>query len=365
MQKTKNKAKWHRRLSGWSLGAACMALLSPTQAALKEDIRSDAPQRYEVVKGDTLWDISGRFLKYPWQWPELWEVNAQIANPHLIYPGDSVYLYYRDGRPYLGLERDDEDVLRLSPQVRSISARDAIAPLPWDIVRSFLEGNRIVSPDDVDSVPYVLAGDDRRILSGAGDRLYVRGELPAGRYYGLYRPGQRYLDPDTGEFLGLEMETLGETRFLRQENDITLLEVTSSRQEIRPGDKVLPLERLPATSEFQPSAAPYTSEGQILAVPGGVRYIGRLDVVALDLGRRDGLTPGDVLAVEQLGETVVDPVTEQTLRLPGEDAGLLMVFYTYERISYALVMQASRSLAVGDRVHAPADDALVARLGQH
>lgn len=341
-----------------------MTLLHPAAAALKEDVHSDAPQRYEVVKGDTLWDISERFLRHPWQWPELWEVNSQIANPHLIYPGDNIYLYYHDGQPYLGLERNDEDVLRLSPQVRRIATQDAIAPLPWDIVHSFLESSRIVSLGDVDKAPYVLAGDDRRILSGAGDRLYVRGELPVGRFYGLYRSGQRYVDPDTGEFLGLEMETLGETRFLRQENDVTLLEVTSSRQEIRPGDKVLPLERLPTPPEFRPSAAPAMSEGHILAVPGGVRYIGRLDVVALDLGRRDGLAPGDVLAVEQHGEKVGDPVTGQTLRLPGEDAGLLMVFYTYERISYALVMQASRSLAVGDRVHAPVDDTLITRLGQ-
>ncbi|WP_227367745.1 peptidoglycan-binding protein [Halomonas sp. M20] len=301
--KTKDIAKRHRRLACWSLGAICLALLSPAVAALKEDISRDALQR-------------------------------------------------------------NENVLRLSPQVHRISARDDIAPLPWDLLRSFLESNRVVSPNDIDNAAYVLGGDDQRILSGAGDRLYVRGELPAGRLYGLYRPGQRYVDPDTGEFLGLEMEALGETRFLRQENDITLLEVTSSRQEIRPGDKVLPLESLPAAPEFRLSAAPAMSEGRILSVPGGVRYIGRLDVVALDLGRRDGLAPGNVLAVEQLGEKVVDPVTDQTLRLPGEDAGLLMVFHAYERLSYALVMQASRSLAVGDRVHAPADNALVTRLGQ-
>nr|WP_299240666.1 peptidoglycan-binding protein [uncultured Halomonas sp.] len=295
-------ARRHRRLAACSLGAICLVLVSPAVAALKE-VRSDSLQR-------------------------------------------------------------DENVLRLSPQVHRISTRDAITPLPWSILGSFLESNRIVGPEDIDNAPYVLAGDDQRILSGAGDRLYVRGELPAGRFYGLYRPGQRYVDPDTGEFLGLEMESLGKARLLRKENDITLLEVTSSRQEIRPGDKVLALESLSATPEFRLSAAPAMSEGQILSVPGGVRYTGRLDVVALDLGRRDGLVPGNVLAVEQLGEKVIDPATDQTLHLPGEDAGLLMVFHTYERLSYALVMQASRSLAVGDRVHAPADDALVARAGQ-
>ncbi|WP_072819443.1 LysM peptidoglycan-binding domain-containing protein [Modicisalibacter ilicicola] len=356
-------AKWPRRLVGWSMGVLCTALLTPAMA-FQNDLRSDAPDRYEVVKGDTLWDISGHFLDNPWQWPELWEVNTQIANPHLIYPGDIIYLYYRDGQPYLGVERDRDSVVRLSPRVRRLDPREAIPPLPWDIVRNFLDGNRVVAPGEVAGVPYVVAGDDQRIISGAGDRLYVRGEVPLGQRLGLYRPGQRYSDPDTGEFLGLEMETLGEARFLRQEGGITLLEVTSSRQEIRPGDKVLPLESLPVTPQFQPRMAPATSQGQILSVPGGVRFIGRLDVVALDLGRRDGVEPGHVLAAEQLGEIVTDPVTGETLRLPGEEAGLLMVFHTYERVSYALVMQASRSLAVGDRVHAPQETAMMAGLGQ-
>lgn len=349
------------RLLGHAGAMLLAALLATPAAALQEDsLRDDAPARYTVVKGDTLWDISGRFLNAPWQWPELWEVNDQIRNPHLIYPGDTVYLYYRDGQPRLGLERGQGEVVRLSPQVRRVPHREAIAPLPRETVQNFLEANRIVEPGEVEGVPYVVAGDDQRIISGAGDRIYVRGELPPGQRFGLYRLGQRYMNPASGEFLGLELETLGEAHFLRQESDITLLEVTSARQEIRGGDLVLPLESLPVTPTFQPRAPAQEVTGQILSVPGGVRFIGRLDVVALGLGQREGIEPGHVLSVQQLGEQVVDPTSGELLRLPGEQAGLVMVFRTYERVSYALVMRATRSLAVGDRVHTPEAGTLLA-----
>lgn len=252
------------------------------------------------------------------------------------------------------------DVVHPSPQVRRVPPREAISPLPLDTVQNFLDANRIVEPSAIEAAPYVIAGDDQRILSGAGDRIYVRGELPPGERFGLYRPGQRYADPETGEFLGLELVTLGEARLVRREGDIALLEIVSSRQEIRSSDLVLPLEALPVTAAFLPRAPASELEGRILSVPGGVRFIGRLDVVALNLGRRDGLEPGHVLAVEQLGEQIVDPLTDELLRLPGEDAGLLMVFRVYDRLSYALVMHATRSLTVGDRVHAPQGSALLA-----
>lgn len=357
-----------KRLTNHAIGMLRCALLSMALCALSTTLvmaqpsalRDDAPSRYTVTEGDTLWDIAGRFLRAPWQWPEVWQVNPQIRNPDLIYPGDKIYLYYRNGEPRLGLERGQGEVVHLSPEVRRVPHREAIPPLPLDTVQNFLDANRIVEPGAIDAVPYVIAGDDRRIVSGAGDRIYVRGDLPAGERFGLYRPGQRYADPATGEFLGLELVTLGEARFVRREGDIALLEITSSRQEIRASDLVLPLESLPVTAAFLPRAPSSELEGRILSVPGGVRFIGRLDMVALNLGRRDGLAPGHVLAVEQLGEQVVDPLTDELLRLPGEDAGLVMVFRVYDRVSYALVMHATRSLTVDDRVHAPQGTAFLA-----
>ncbi|MGQ4879176.1 LysM peptidoglycan-binding domain-containing protein [Billgrantia sp. LNSP4103-1] len=344
------------RALAWASGAvlAASALLVQAQGlSWDQGLRRDAPDRYTVVRGDTLWDISGRFLRHPWQWPEVWQVNPQIRNPHLIYPGDVIYLYDCDGRPCLGLERG-QGVVRLSPEVRRVPVREAIEPIPLDTVRHFLREHRVVDdPEALDELAYVVAGDDRRIISGAGDRVYARGELQPGLRYGIYRIGERYRDAATGEVLGLELVSIGRARAERSEEGIAVMTLLSANQEVRSEDIVLPLEERELVSEFIPRAPEHEVQGTILAVPGGVRFIGRLQVVALDRGRRDGLETGHVLQVEQQGERVVDPRDGEALRLPGTDAGLIMVFRPYEKMSYGLVMQATRSLEVGDRIHNP------------
>ncbi|WP_104204484.1 LysM peptidoglycan-binding domain-containing protein [Billgrantia saliphila] len=356
------RAKWQVRFGALSRSLMCGAglalLLASTQAqaqglAWEQGLRGDAPDRYTVVRGDTLWDISGRFLRHPWQWPEVWQVNPQIRNPHLIYPGDVIYLYDCGGRACLGLERG-QGVVRLSPEVRRIPVREAIEPIPLDAVRHFLRDYRVADdPEALDELAYVVAGNDRRIISGAGDRLYARGELERGPRYGIYRVGDRYTDAASGETLGLELLGVGEARVERSEDDIAVLEVLSASQEVRNDDIVLPLEERELINEFVPRAPDAEVDGSIMAVPGGVRFIGRLQVVALDRGRRDGIEPGHVLQVEQQGERVVDPRTGESLRLPGTDAGLILVFRPYEKMSFGLVMRATRTLEVGDRVHNP------------
>ena len=342
----------------WTCSVGSVLLLSMTLAQAQglgreQGLRSDAPERYTVMRGDTLWDIAGRFLRHPWQWPDVWQGNPQIRNPHLIYPGDVVYLADCHGRPCLGLERGQGEV-RLSPQVRRIPVREAIEPIPLDSVRHFLRDHRMIDdPETLNALAYVVAGNDRRIISGAGDRIYARGELQRGLRYGIYRVGERYQDAATGEMLGLELTSIGRARAERSEGDIAILEVLSASQEVRNDDIVLPLEERELVSEFMPRAPDHDVDGAIQAVPGGVRFIGRLQVVALNRGRRDGLATGHVLEVEQLGERVVDPRTGESLRLPGAGAGLVMVFRPYEKMSYALVMQASRMLEVGDRIHNP------------
>ncbi|XKE45989.1 LysM peptidoglycan-binding domain-containing protein [Halomonas organivorans] len=340
----------------WLAGVALGMLAGAVQAqglSWEDGLQDDAPDRYTVVKGDTLWDISGRFLQHPWQWPEVWRVNPQINNPHLIYPGDVVYLYDCDGRPCLGLERG-QGIVRLSPEIRTIPHREAIEPIPLESVRHFLREHRVIAdPDALDELAYVVAGNDGRLISGAGDRFYARGAVAGGGRFGIYRVGERYHDASSGELLGLELESVGEARRLRQEDDIVVMEATRTRQEIRSDDIILPLEDRALVTEFQPRAPEQEVDGRILAVPGGVRFIGRLQVVALDRGTRDGLAPGHVLAVEQRGELIQDPRTGEPLRLPGEDAGLVMVFRPYEKMSYGLVMRATRTLAVGDRLHNP------------
>ncbi|XQU09170.1 LysM domain-containing protein [Halomonas sp. LY9] len=326
-------------------------LVSPSASAW-EQLRSDAPERYEVVPGDTLWGISSRYLRSPWQWPSLWQANPHIRNPHLIYPGDVLVLGNCQGQPCLSLERG-QGIVKLSPQMRTVPEREAITPIPMEVVRSFLREHRVVEPgENLQELAYVVGGDNQRLISGAGDTLYVRGQVPARTPLGIYRPGEPYVAAD-GTLLGDELINIGEARYVSSEGDIARIEVLSAYQEVRNNDILLPLEDRELSDTFMPRAPLNDVAGQIVAVPGGVRFIGRLQIVALDLGSQDGLQPGHVLRVNQQGELVNDPRTQELLRLPETEAGLVMVFRPYNHMSYALVMQASRVLEVGDSVRTP------------
>ena len=334
-------------------GVLLMWVLSVSQPALAvEGLRNDAPQRYEVVPGDTLWDISARYLRSPWQWPSLWQANPQVRNPHLIYPGDVLVLGTCQGQPCLSVERG-QGVVKLSPQMRTVPKREAITPIPMEVVRAFLREHRVVEPgESPQELAYVVGGDNQRLISGAGDTLYVRGSVPARTRLDGRCPGEPYVSAN-GALLGDELINIGEARYLGSEGDIARIEVLSAYQEVRNNDILLPLEDRELSDAFAPRAPLNNVSGQIVAVPGGVRFIGRLQVVALDLGTQDGLQPGHVLRVDQQGELVTDPRTQELLRLPNTEAGLVMVFRPYNHMSYALVMQASRVLAVGDSVRAP------------
>ncbi|CAN0598799.1 unnamed protein product, partial [Ectocarpus sp. 12 AP-2014] len=180
--------------------AASMLLLT-SWAHAQPELRSDHPERYTVVKGDTLWDISARFLNNPWYWLEIWHVNPQVQNPHLIYPGDRLALVYIDGKPRV-TKVSSSDVIKLSPQIRSEAIDTPIPAIPLDAISSFLSETRIVSPEELNGAPYVLEGEDGRIITGAGDRVYARGEKPADRV-GIFRRSKEFRDPDSGDFMGL------------------------------------------------------------------------------------------------------------------------------------------------------------------
>ncbi|MHB0776238.1 LysM peptidoglycan-binding domain-containing protein [Halomonas sp. WWR20] len=334
-----------------------------TAMAQEVGVRRDAPQRYTVTQGDTLWGIAGRFLESPWQWSQVWQDNPQIRDPQRIYPGDSVALSYTQGAPRLHLERGPGEVVRLSPGIRRVPHREAIATIPLEEIEPFLQDYRVIEADSLPALGHVVAGDNRRIISGAGDRLYARGNFTGQRaLLGIYREGQRYVDAASGERLGLELQTIGQAQLVKMQGDVAVLEVRKASQEIRSGDIILPLPANPIDTRFQPRAPATAVNGRVLAIPGGVKFIGRLDVVALDRGALDGLSPGHVLGVAQVGEQVIDPLSGDTLQLPEQEAGLVMVFRTFERVSYALVMQARLPLSVGDRVHRPeAEENFVAR----
>lgn len=334
-----------------------LALLLVTAGGLAQaqvELRDGHPQRYTVVKGDTLWDISARFLQRPWKWPQIWHVNPQVRNPHLIYPGDVLSLVYVDGQPRLTLERGDRTV-KLSPRVRATPLMEAVPPIPLEAINSFLLANRIVdSAEAFERAPYIVAGNAERVISGKDDRVYARGRFPNDEpVYGIYRQGRTYVDPQTREVLGINADDIGTGVRIGEEGDITTLRLTRSTQEIRIADRLFSTEERALTSSFMPSEPLRTIDGLILDVPRGVTQIGLYDVVTLNKGRRDGLAEGNVLAIYKSGETVRDRVTGEHVKIPDERAGLLMVFRTYDKLSYGLILQASRQMAVLDRVRNP------------
>ncbi|MBD8475661.1 LysM peptidoglycan-binding domain-containing protein [Pseudomonas sp. CFBP 8770] len=336
-----------------------LALLMLAMAGLAQaqvQLRDGYPQRYTVVRGDTLWDISGKFLSQPWQWPHLWHANPQIANPDLIYPGDSLVLGFVNGQPQLMLERGaSRGTIKLSPRVRTTPVAEAIPSIPLESINSFLLTNRIMdSAEQFNAAPYIVAGNAERVLSGMGDRIYARGAFdPAQSVYGIFRQGKTYTDPDTQEFLGINADNIGGGEIVATEGDISTLVLQRSREEVRLGDRLFSDEQRAVNSTFFPSAPETDIRGVIIDVPRGVTQIGKYDVVTLNRGTRDGLREGNVLAVYKTGETVRDRITGEQVKVPDERSGLLMVFRTYEKLSYGLILNANRSLAVMDKVGNP------------
>jgi hypothetical protein len=332
--------------------ASWLALSTPSQVQAKADqiqLQENYPQEYVVVKGDTLWDISGHFLKKPWRWPELWDVNPQVDDPHWIYPGDVLYLTWVNGKPKLSLKND-----RMQPRARMSKLDGAIPAIPLKDLYAFLSDNVILNEELLKQTPYVLGGSNSRIVSGAGDRIYARGEIDQEHIaQNVYRPAKEYIDPSTKELLGYELLKVAEARVSALKGDITSLEIIKSREEVRVLDRVIPAPETRIQSVFYPVAAPLELEGQILSVLRGVTKIGRYDAVAINLGSREGLKTGHVFTVLTRGETIRDPLTKEKVTLPAEKAGTLMVFKTYEKVSYGLIMTATDVLSIGDMVHSP------------
>lgn len=334
---------------GTPLTAAATADARSVEPAIQ--VREEAPLRYVVKRGDTLWDVSKRFLLEPWQWPEIWYVNDQVANPHLIYPGDVLTLVWRDGRPMVA--REDLNVEYLSPQVRELPLEAAIPTIPLEAIRDFLRRARVVSAEDLRRAPYVLGFADPRLIVGAGSEVYVR-NMPADEQYqyDAVRVGDRYVDPDSGEFLGWEAIPVAGMEVRRYGEPATAM-VARSDREVRAGDRLLEPQADAFTANFYPRPADAAMAGRIISVFDGVSQIGQYQVVTLSRGAVDGMEVGHVLSVFQSGRRTRDPYSGAHVPLPEVFAGTIMVFKTEERVSFALVMDAQREIHLYDRVRGP------------
>jgi nucleoid-associated protein YgaU len=332
--------------------SAFLILISLPIIANDVELNPDYPQRYVVVKGDTLWDISGKFLKYPWHWPDIWYANPQVENPHLIYPGDELSLVWRDGKPVLELNRGQRTV-KLSPQIRESIIDEPIPTIPLSVIEPFLSKPRVVGAEVLDNAPYVVASAEERLISGAGDYIYARGvNEDDGERYSVFRGGDAYKDPDTGEILGYEAIYAAEGN-VAQFGDPAKVDLTYSNREVLVGDRLLEIEDEDYDLYFIPRSPEQDVKGRIISVYDGVSQIGQYQIVVLNLGKREGMETGHVLSVYQAGDTIKDQVTadpKDVVTLPDEHAGEAMVFKTYEKVSYAIVMKATRAIHVLDKV---------------
>ncbi len=321
-----------------------------------EPFRENHPDSYTVVKDDTLWDIAGRFLENPWNWPEVWEKNPQIHNPDLIYPGDVIHLVFVDGKSKLTVSRGESGrTIKLSPTIRSTPIEQAIPTIPLNTIRSFLNTSRVVdNVETLKSAPYVLSNGQDRVISGAGDTLYARGSFsPENKVHGVYRQSKGYKDPKTGEFLGILAESMGTVVMEDLSGDVATMNVNRASEELRVGDRLLEIEAGELPTAFYPSSPKNLElEGNILDVLGGVTQIGPFSSVLINRGTRDDLKVGNVLAIYR-SKKIKDKLTNRVVVLPPSRVGLLMVYRTYEKMSFGVVMEASMPLSTTDIVRAP------------
>lgn len=376
------------------------AAIMLTGVVLAQDVavRSDHPGEYVVVKGDTLWDISGRFLDKPWQWPSIWHANPQIKNPHLIYPGDVVSLVYVDGVPQLRLRRGGADTVRLSPSIR-VSEREAVNAIPFKAIEPFVRDIRVVSPSEFEGLPYVVANEDEHLNATYGDETFGRGlNAEAGEEFVVARLNSIYdnfgdppeirrvmpkdhwkqvpnvwdrnqhtwntVDPwdrRPKDPIGYELVEVSRVRVVRP-GEISVLEVIRDRTEVKPGDYILPVSDMGYESTFFPSAMENIPDGlRVLATSGQRSGVGPFQIVSISGGTNQGIKPGNVFSAFREGQIVRDKTgyrwgsfsKEAKVRLPAEYDGVLMIFRSFADISYGMVLGGDRAVMEYDVLRHP------------
>jgi hypothetical protein len=339
-------------------------LLTAIQLSFAEEIvlQPNHPERYVVQKGDTLWGISGTFLQKPWYWPEIWQDNPQIKNPHLIYPGDVLALVYVDGQPYVTIDSRGKRTVKLSPEARVEALDMAIPTIPLDIIHPFLTGNRVLPKNIFRTAPYIVGIAGNHMSAGADNSIYVIGIDNETKYsrYAVYKPGTIYKNPARPrEALGYEAVYLGEG-VVEQYGHPSIIYLQKSRAEIVIGENVLPVDTNKTfDTNFMPKSSTVSRPGNIISVmtnalDTGVNMVGAMDVVVIDIGLDDGVEVGDVFNIYQQGRVVADPHKRSNkIKLPDVKAGNMLVFRPFERVSYAIVMDTQKTLQVGDVIKSP------------
>ncbi|AUD58440.1 peptidoglycan-binding protein LysM [Shewanella sp. Pdp11] len=346
-------------------------------------LKAGHPESYVVKKGDTLWDISAAFLNDPWKWPSLWDVNPQIANPHLIYPGDQLTLVFIDGQPRLvrnGATVDSaKPHVRKSPEGRVIAKSNAIPAVDLALIEQYLVQNRVVETHWLTEQPMVLAGESPSRHHIVGDVIYIDAELPINQKYGIYERGREFFNKESGEALGQEA-ILSSTGQVIESGKVSKIKLLTSFRETKAGFRVLPMESDSLMSAyFTPKPAELKTPAVVLAIESKMREAGKLDVVYLDKGTQDGVEPGVVFSIYRDGEVIVInndgmpvPATERTaydnlmasvssdraIQMPDIYHGKLLVFKVFDKASLGLIVSTERPVRVDDKLIAPESLAL-------
>ena len=333
---------------------------------MKCEFRQDAPDKHVVVKGDTLWGISGKFLAHPWCWPQVWGMNReQIRNPHWIYPGQTVYLDRVAGRLRLGkpaANSGDSGDLHLSPKIRiTQTSTNALPSIDQKAIEPFLSQPLIVDKDALDDSPRIVATQEGRVKLGTGDRAYVRGDLKGAGLFNVYRPSEPLRDPETKAIIGYQSEHVGTVKLVREAKSANVAHsfvVTEAKSELGVGDRMV-IKPAYTLINYVPHPPEKPVDARIAAIYGGVTYGGQNQVVALNRGTSSGIDVGTVLKLYRLGDTITDTTHGGALgignkvKLPDEESGTLFVFRVFKNVSYALVMEVQNSVVVGDVARSP------------
>ena len=335
-----------------------------------EDLAPNAPDQHVVQRGDTLWGISGLFLKTPWRWPELWGMNLdQIRNPHLIFPGQVLVLEKSNGRATLRMGRsggagEPTNTVRMGPRVRSeLLDNGAIAAIPLNLIGPFLNEAVVFDGNELQTAPRIVAAPEGRVLMARGDTAYVRGDLAGARDFRLFRELKPLTDPSTREVLGFEGRYVGTAEYVRSGSSVQMpgavvpdtFQITNTRLEAVVGDRLSPVPQQDLAA-FVPRPPPNPVNGQIVSIYGDGLRAGQNQVVAINRGQRDGMERGHVLALWRSGVPASDrtgPGQPVVLQLPDERHGTMFVFRVFDRVSYALVLSVQQPVRAGDRFTQP------------
>ena len=327
------------------------------------------PQTYIVQEGDTLWDISSVFLRDPWFWPEIWFKNPQVENPHLIYPGDTLAIVYVGGERRIQLLSRGEEgsvlsqtagglsVVKINPRIRSRSIDATIPAIPIESIRHLLSRPLVVDKETLDKSAYVLSSLDNHLINSINDKLYVRKldtSTGIGRYH-IYRPNRPIHDPITDELLGYEALYVGESALLLR-GDPASVRVTNSVREILRDDRVMPMDNTDFERDFFPKPPSNDVSGEIVALHDSISKSGAFQTIAINLGNRDGLESGNILRIRRVGEVIRDHNVEDPefrVKLPDEEIGIAMIVRSFEKMSYALIMEADMPISLLDYVESP------------